>query len=139
MTPAQLALARVMAQGEDIVPIPGTKRVRYLKQNAAAEIRLSVEELRRIEAVASVGVAAGDRYPDMSTVHRGSPVNHTKTASRSTRLRLDDQIKTAVDRHSASPRLDSPEPGRPRGGSRAPLPIPTRAFGTVISPAESTS
>ena len=65
----QLALAWVLAQGEDIVPIPGTKRVRYLEQNvAAAEIELSDEELRRIGEVAPAGAAAGDRYADMSPV-----------------------------------------------------------------------
>lgn len=71
VTPAQLALVWVLQQGDDVVPIPGTKHVRYLEQNAAAaEIRLSPEELRRIDEVAPVGVAAGERYPDMSTVNR---------------------------------------------------------------------
>jgi aryl-alcohol dehydrogenase-like predicted oxidoreductase len=71
VTPAQLALAWVMAQGEDIVPIPGTKRRTYLEQNAAAsDIRLRENELERIAAAAPVGVTAGDRYPNMSTVHR---------------------------------------------------------------------
>jgi aryl-alcohol dehydrogenase-like predicted oxidoreductase len=67
----QLALAWVLAQGDDIVPIPGTKHVQYLEQNvAAAEIELSEEDLRRIDEVAPVGVAAGDRYADMSPVDR---------------------------------------------------------------------
>ena len=67
----QLALAWVLAQGEDVVPIPGTKHVRYLEQNAAAaEIELSDEDLRRIEEVAPAGVAIGDRYADMSSVDR---------------------------------------------------------------------
>jgi aryl-alcohol dehydrogenase-like predicted oxidoreductase len=67
--PAQLALAWVMAQGEDVVPIPGTKRRRYLEENVAAtEIRLSADDLARIDEVAPRGVAAGDRYADMSTV-----------------------------------------------------------------------
>ena len=65
----QLALAWVLAQGEDIVPIPGTKHVHYLEQNvAAAEIELSAEDLQRIDAVAPAGAAAGDRYADMSPV-----------------------------------------------------------------------
>jgi len=65
----QLALAWVLAQGEDIVPIPGTKHVQYLEQNvAAAEIELSEEDLRRIDEVAPVGAATGDRYADMSPV-----------------------------------------------------------------------
>ena len=64
-TPAQLALAWLLAQGYDIVPIPGTKRQKYLEENiAAAGIRLSAEDLARIEKVAPRGVAAGQRYPD---------------------------------------------------------------------------
>ncbi len=67
----QLALAWVLAQGEDVIPIPGTKHVQYLEQNvAAAEIELSDEDRRRIDEVAPVGVAAGDRYADMSPVDR---------------------------------------------------------------------
>ncbi len=65
----QLALAWVLAQGEDVVPIPGTKRLAYLEQNvAAAEIELSAEDLLRLDAAAPVGAAAGDRYADMSPV-----------------------------------------------------------------------
>jgi aryl-alcohol dehydrogenase-like predicted oxidoreductase len=67
--PGQLALAWVMHQGEDIVPIPGTKRRSYLEENvAAADVELSDDELRRIDEAAPVGVAAGDRYPDMSPI-----------------------------------------------------------------------
>jgi aryl-alcohol dehydrogenase-like predicted oxidoreductase len=63
-TPAQLALAWVLARGEDVVPIPGTKRRRYLEENAAAlEVALSADDLARIDAVAPRGVAAGERYP----------------------------------------------------------------------------
>ena len=70
-TPGQLALAWVMAQGKDIVPIPGTKRRPYLEQNVAAvELELDPEDLRRLDEAAPVGAAAGDRYPDMSTVNR---------------------------------------------------------------------
>jgi len=70
-TPGQLALAWLLAQGDDIVPIPGTKRVRYLEENlGAVDVTLSDEDLRRIDQVAPVGVTAGDRYADMSTVHR---------------------------------------------------------------------
>jgi aryl-alcohol dehydrogenase-like predicted oxidoreductase len=72
-TPAQLALAWVMAQGEDIVPIPGTKRRKYLEENAGAlDISLSEDDLRRIDEVAPKGVAAGTRYPEafMSSVNR---------------------------------------------------------------------
>ena len=62
-TPAQLALAWVLAQGEDIVPIPGTKRVRYLEENVAAlEVRLNADELRRLEEAFPLGAAAGERY-----------------------------------------------------------------------------
>jgi aryl-alcohol dehydrogenase-like predicted oxidoreductase len=69
VTTGQLALAWVLAQGRDIVPIPGTKHVQYLEQNvAAAEVELSDEDLRRIDELAPAGVAAGDRYADMSPV-----------------------------------------------------------------------
>jgi aryl-alcohol dehydrogenase-like predicted oxidoreductase len=64
-TASQLALAWVLAQGDDIIPIPGTKRRSYLEQNAAAtEIRLTPEELKRIEEVAPRGAASGGRYPE---------------------------------------------------------------------------
>ena len=69
VTPAQLALAWVLHQGEDVVPIPGTKRRRYLEENVAAtEIELSEDDLRRIDEAAPPGITAGDRYPDMSSV-----------------------------------------------------------------------
>jgi aryl-alcohol dehydrogenase-like predicted oxidoreductase len=69
VTPGQLALAWVLHQGRDIVPIPGTKRRAYLEENvAAAELELSDEELRRLDEAAPVGFTAGDRYGDMSTV-----------------------------------------------------------------------
>jgi len=64
-TPSQLALAWVLAQGNDIVPIPGTKRRKYLEENVAAlEVRLTADDLRRIDEVAPKGVAAGPRYPE---------------------------------------------------------------------------
>ena len=64
-TPAQLALAWVFAQGDDIVPIPGTKRRKYLEENVAAlDVTLSAEDLRRIAEVAPKGAAAGLRYPE---------------------------------------------------------------------------
>jgi aryl-alcohol dehydrogenase-like predicted oxidoreductase len=71
--PSQLALAWVLAQGEDIVPIPGTKRRKYLELNAAAlEVRLSPEELARIDRVIPPGAAAGTRYaaPQMGALNR---------------------------------------------------------------------
>jgi aryl-alcohol dehydrogenase-like predicted oxidoreductase len=71
VTPSQLALAWVLHQGDDIVPIPGTKRVKYLEENAAAaDITLTPEDLARIDEAAPVGSTAGERYPDMSSVHR---------------------------------------------------------------------
>jgi aryl-alcohol dehydrogenase-like predicted oxidoreductase len=76
VTATQLALAWVMAQSDrgghpSIVPIPGTKRVAYLEENAAAaDVRLTDDDLRRLDEAAPVGSTAGDRYPDMSTVHR---------------------------------------------------------------------
>jgi aryl-alcohol dehydrogenase-like predicted oxidoreductase len=70
-TSAQLALAWVLRQGDDIAPIPGTKRVRYLEENAgAAELELTEDDLARIEAAFPKGATSGDRYPDMSTVNR---------------------------------------------------------------------
>jgi aryl-alcohol dehydrogenase-like predicted oxidoreductase len=70
ITPSQLALAWVLAQGDDIVPIPGTKRRKYLEENiAAADVLLSKSDLARIEEAAPKGFAAGGRYHDMSTVN----------------------------------------------------------------------
>ncbi len=70
VTPSQLALAWVLAQGDDMVPIPGTKRRTYLEENvAAAKIQLSKSDLARVEEVAPKGFAAGGRYHDMSTVN----------------------------------------------------------------------
>ena len=72
VTPGQLALAWVLAQGGDIVPIPGTKRRTYLEENAAAvEVELTDEDLARIDEVFPRGVTAGDRYADMSTIDVG--------------------------------------------------------------------
>ncbi|WKA56918.1 aldo/keto reductase [Planococcus shenhongbingii] len=69
--PAQLALAWLLAQGEDIVPIPGTKRVKYLEENIGAlEVELSSADLERINEIAPQGIAAGDRYADMRSVNR---------------------------------------------------------------------
>jgi len=63
-TPAQLALAWLLHQGDDVVPIPGTKRVKYVEENAdAADIRLTREQLAAVDAAMPVGAAAGDRYP----------------------------------------------------------------------------
>jgi len=63
--PSQLALAWVLAQGEDIVPIPGTKRRKYLEENAAAvDLQLSADDLRRIDEVFPKEAAAGARYPE---------------------------------------------------------------------------
>ena len=71
VTPAQLALAWVMSQGDDVVPIPGTKRVKYIEQNAAAaDITFTDEELERIDSVLPVGAASGQRYADMSPINR---------------------------------------------------------------------
>ncbi len=70
MTPAQLALAWVLAQGEDIVPIPGTKRRAYLEENVAAlKVVLSHDDLRRLDEAAPPGSTTGARYPDMSDVN----------------------------------------------------------------------
>ncbi|HEY5030939.1 MAG TPA: aldo/keto reductase [Actinomycetes bacterium] len=70
-SPGQLAIAWLLAQGNDIVPIPGTKRLTYLADNlGATDVTLTPDDLARIDAVAPKGFAAGDRYADMSSVGR---------------------------------------------------------------------
>ncbi len=69
VTPGQLALAWVEHQGDDVVPIPGTKHVRLREENVAAlDIELDDEDLARIDTAAPHGATAGDRYPDMSSI-----------------------------------------------------------------------
>ena len=64
-TPSQLAISWVLAQGEDIITIPGTKRIKYLEENIASEnVQFSKEELENIEAVMPAGIASGARYPE---------------------------------------------------------------------------
>jgi len=71
VTPAQIALAWVLAQGDDIVPIPGTTRGEHLDEDlAATAVELAPGDLRRLDEAAPKGVTAGDRYPNMSTVNR---------------------------------------------------------------------
>ncbi len=70
-TPGQLAIAWLLAQGDDIVPIPGTKRLSYLQENlGSVDVQLTAEDLASIERVAPRGFAQGDRYADMSSVNR---------------------------------------------------------------------
>jgi aryl-alcohol dehydrogenase-like predicted oxidoreductase len=70
VTPSQLALAWLMTRGQDIVPIPGSRRAKHLEENVAAvSIRIQEDELGSIEEAAPVGIAKGDRYPDMSRVN----------------------------------------------------------------------
>jgi aryl-alcohol dehydrogenase-like predicted oxidoreductase len=70
-TPAQLALAWVLSRGADVVPIPGTKRRTYLEQNAAAsDVELSEDELRELDEAFPPGIAAGQRYENMSSIGR---------------------------------------------------------------------
>jgi aryl-alcohol dehydrogenase-like predicted oxidoreductase len=74
VTPGQLALAWVLAQGPDVVPIPGTKRRRYLEENVGgASVRLTAEDLTRLDAIAPPGVAAGGRYTDAAYAYGDSP------------------------------------------------------------------
>ena len=71
VTAGQLALAWVLAQGDDIAPIPGTKRVRYLEENAGAlDVELTADDLRALDEAAPRGAAAGERYADMSSIDR---------------------------------------------------------------------
>jgi len=70
ITAAQLALAWVLGQGDDIVPIPGTRKISRLEENLAAiEIVLTAQDRAALDAIAPIGVTAGDRYPDMSSVN----------------------------------------------------------------------
>jgi aryl-alcohol dehydrogenase-like predicted oxidoreductase len=71
-TPSQFAVAWVMSQGDDIVPVPGTKRRRHLDENiAAASLRLSKEDLAELDDIFPAGAAAGDRYPPMMMAKLG--------------------------------------------------------------------
>ncbi|WP_369253529.1 aldo/keto reductase [Geodermatophilus amargosae] len=73
-TPGQLALAWVLAQGDDVVPIPGTKRRSYLEENAGAlAVELSAEDLTRLGEIAPPGVAVGGRYADAGYTYGDSP------------------------------------------------------------------
>ncbi len=74
VTAGQLALAWVMARGTDVVPIPGTKRVAYLEENAAAgDVELGADDLARLEEIAPPGVAEGGRYPNAGYTYGDSP------------------------------------------------------------------
>ena len=71
VTPGQLALAWVQAQGDDVVPIPGTKRRAYLEENIAAlDVQLTPDDLAELEAVASTSAVSGTRTADMTWVSR---------------------------------------------------------------------
>ncbi|MCW2614168.1 MAG: aldo/keto reductase [Frankiales bacterium] len=71
VTAGQVALGWVLAQGADVVPIPGTKRVRYLEENAAAvDLELTPDDLARLETAVPADAVQGDRYPDMSSIGR---------------------------------------------------------------------
>jgi aryl-alcohol dehydrogenase-like predicted oxidoreductase len=68
-TPGQLALAWVLAQGDDVAPIPGTKRVKYLEENAAAsDVELSPADIEALEQAVPRDAVAGDRYGDMTSI-----------------------------------------------------------------------
>lgn len=72
-SPSQLAIAWVLAQGEDIITIPGTKRIKYLEENIASEnVKLTSEDLQSIEAAMPLGIASGTRYPErfMNTLNK---------------------------------------------------------------------
>jgi aryl-alcohol dehydrogenase-like predicted oxidoreductase len=70
-TPAQLALAWLLAQGKDIVPIPGTRSIKRLEENAgASQVALSADDLKEIEQALPTSLVAGDRYASMAGVNR---------------------------------------------------------------------
>lgn len=72
VTAAQLALAWVLSRGDDVVPIPGTKRRSYLEENiAASELELTADELEQLDTFFPRGIASGDRYADMSAIDAG--------------------------------------------------------------------
>ena len=72
VTTAQLALAWVHAQGDDVFPIPGTKRVKYFEQNAAAvDVHLSAQELQSLNQMFPAGAASGTRYPEPAMKNLG--------------------------------------------------------------------
>jgi aryl-alcohol dehydrogenase-like predicted oxidoreductase len=74
VTPAQLALAWLLEQGDDVVPIPGTTSREHLAENVAAvEVELTESDLSRLDELAPPGAAVGDRYPTMSTVDGTTP------------------------------------------------------------------
>jgi aryl-alcohol dehydrogenase-like predicted oxidoreductase len=74
VTPGQLALAWVQAQGDDVAPIPGTKRRTYLEENVAAlDVQLTADDIAELEAVASTGAVSGARYADMAWVSGHTP------------------------------------------------------------------
>ena len=76
-TAGQVALAWVLAQGDDVVPIPGTKRRAYLEENVgAAVVELTADDLARLDAIAPRDVAAGGRYADVSYAYGNSPEAH---------------------------------------------------------------
>jgi aryl-alcohol dehydrogenase-like predicted oxidoreductase len=71
ITASQLALAWVMAQGEDVVPIPGTRSSAHLEANVAAvDVELTPDDISALEDVVPPGAVSGDRYSDMSSVNR---------------------------------------------------------------------
>ena len=71
-TPAQLSLAWCLAQGQDIIPIPGTKKLNYLRENVkAVNVKLTSEDIRKINEAIPVGVASGERYPAMQMQRLG--------------------------------------------------------------------
>jgi aryl-alcohol dehydrogenase-like predicted oxidoreductase len=67
--PSQIAIAWVLSRGDDVVPIPGTKKRSRLTENlGAVDVQLSAEDLARLDELAPAGSTAGDRYPDMRTI-----------------------------------------------------------------------
>jgi aryl-alcohol dehydrogenase-like predicted oxidoreductase len=72
-TPGQLALAWLVAQGDDVVPIPGTKRRRYLDENVGAlDVELTPDDFARIDELLPVGAVTGERYADMSHIDQST-------------------------------------------------------------------
>ena len=116
-TAAQVALAWVMAQGDDVVPIPGTKRPPYLEENAGAcFVELTDDDLARLEAIAPPGAAAGERYPFTHTYGDSPEPAGSSRACRAARVRRPGRRHRRAD-PPARCRLGRPRAARvPRPG-----------------------
>ena len=126
-TPAQLALAWLLAQGEDVVPIPGTKRLRYLEENAAAaDITLTADQLAALEAAVPAGAVAAatatrtcppwrsDRPTRLAGAGRGRPARQSAGRA-AARMRYRSPAEARATRAPTGPHSDRPHSDGPDG------------------------